>query len=185
MSVLKQLLRKAVLLVCLVLSIGLTWLWISSYWLNYRVEQGGGIWRGIVASKGRVAIMSFHYPQQPDVWGPIELHVGDGSSFESRPLEDDWWADLGAHRFGTWGFAYLSDEFESLGGAVRVWNLMFPAWLPVTVLLPAPLLWIRRALVRSRRSKRGLCQRCGYDLRASPDRCPECGLRLAVPAPAK
>ena len=59
----------------------------------------------------------------------------------------------------------------------RWWSA--PAWLPLLALAVAPLAWtavdLRRRVYRHRQRSIGHCPRCGYDLRASPDRCPECG----------
>jgi hypothetical protein len=67
----------------------------------------------------------------------------------------------------------------------------FPYWLAVGLTLVAPVSWgIGRIQHRQRlRSAMNLCSQCGYDLRATPQRCPECGtipksrpqLHLAVP----
>jgi hypothetical protein len=50
-------------------------------------------------------------------------------------------------------------------GAVIVQFLTIPFFLPVYL----------QAERRRKRERRGLCTACGYDLRATPERCPWCG----------
>ena len=73
------------------------------------------------------------------------------------------------------GFAFRSENImgsPTLGWAVTT---SVPYWFVVFLLLiPAPLV-LRASIRRRTRAARGLCPHCGYDLRASLDRCPECG----------
>jgi hypothetical protein len=58
------------------------------------------------------------------------------------------------------------------GSPFNSWLVALPFWSLVGITAICPLLWMRRAL-RPKVPYR--CTHCGYDLRATPDLCPECG----------
>ena len=61
---------------------------------------------------------------------------------------------------------------------VRLWPIIVvTAILPGVRIALAVLAWRRR-----RRQQEGLCPTCGYDVRATPERCPECGAELRMAA---
>jgi hypothetical protein len=74
---------------------------------------------------------------------------------------DQWcWAASAADPFGT------PDAYAEVG-------VQTPLIVAALAFLPA--LWCAGVFRRRRRHRQGYCSICGYDLRASAGRCPECG----------
>jgi hypothetical protein len=82
----------------------------------------------------------------------------------------------GSREFNRWGFAYRDEVWNN--GMANHGDAWVPLWLPLTLSLPIVVPWFRGQIVRRRRLAESRCVFCGYDLRATPGRCPECGAVL-------
>src|SRR5207253_198919 len=85
----------------------------------------------------------------------------------------DWWDDATARvRFAGVQFDANRPLAAADDSFVQVY---FPHWLAASLFALPPLLWMAGLLRRRHRVRGRRCAVCGYDLRATPERCPECG----------
>jgi 4-amino-4-deoxy-L-arabinose transferase-like glycosyltransferase len=142
-------------------------LWVASHWYFIQVgyvrePDARGIARsfGVHASAGGI-----HVSRR---WGRID---GSGLSlgwsfgvYSQRVLGTSHWTQ------GLW-FYYQSNRLAG----VSFDQFGLPCWAMAIVTSAIPVLRASHVL-RIRRRKLGLlCPQCGYDLRATPAQCPECG----------
>jgi hypothetical protein len=137
-------------LIGLLLSVAL---WGVSYWrIKYRMNRSQfTVWNG------KVGYMA----------------VGPQASTKKKQLPLGWVVyglRKRGYRFSTIWTPQLS------GNPFRIpFRLDIPLWMP-TLLFGVSPVWLLLPFHRRRKRKKlGLCLKCGYDLRASKDRCPECG----------
>jgi hypothetical protein len=121
-------------------------------------------------------------------WEAYGDFVPQHSSFACHPngLYDDFSAATDVphwHHMGIWIFflsqqASLQNDRSRIPPGLYSGAVGIPFWLATSALAVLPLIeilticrWSGKRYCRLH----GLCAKCGYDLRATPDRCPECG----------
>src|SRR5262245_4698088 len=147
----------------LILCLATIGLWVRSYWGEDVVQRGSVVSLRILSGVGELALVVF----APDPFFPrgpaTEPFVG-GSSNLTKLLRK-------GQVYGLIGFGYLRGD-QSLRG------VFFPHWFLALLFAVLPAARLRAMLRDRRRNRAGLCPACGYDLRATPERCPECGKQM-------
>jgi 4-amino-4-deoxy-L-arabinose transferase-like glycosyltransferase len=149
-----------------------------SYWAQDTIKCGrGGIGiNRIVQSGERFPMLGPGYRAEHQArFGSVPIHgvtEAEYPNFHVGVGDDPVW---GGFKRGAYAYADPGHARPRAYG----WQVVVPLWavLGPAVLFPALWGWRWRRLRKGHRA--GLCPTCGYDLRATPDRCPECG---AVPS---
>ena len=121
---------------------------------------------------------TFNRPSNPSARKTYE-RTGYGLSLMPIPSNSELQKSI-----QVWGFSFTKEGEELFypNVAHKSSRFTFPCWLPALLAAILPAIALRLGIRRHLRLRRyrqrahlGLCQHCGYDLRATPDRCPECG----------
>jgi hypothetical protein len=158
----------------LLLSLACAAAWVRSYWFidQLIVARGGVLFRAGHERGSFIVDWTDPWPGKQRI-GPWMRH----DRLPPPPPDRGW--DWG--RLRQFGYVTRLGEVALQPQPVRVPEhvLWFPQWALVLALSVLPLWVLGRGtarLVRNRsRAARHLCPACGYDLRATPGRCPECG----------
>jgi hypothetical protein len=167
----------------LVLCLATVVLWVRSYWaadyLCYQDRPIGGRRRTIATHsiKGFLFYNRTFPAVQPDASASVEASKW---RFEVTPASRFLDPAGGVRGAGNYyfGFGYWRGErveFRHLATGLMEIVAVIPHWFLALIFAAIPTRWLAVRRRADRRSERELCRDCGYDLRATPDRCPECG----------
>lgn len=171
----------------LLLCLAVVCVWVRSYWRTegwwrfpYFVEKNEYRQDRISLRRGRVDVSLWSFTIDSGfikmMKSATEAASYDDTSWTRergdpwRPEREHWWEFLGL-------YVRLQKNVRSpaIPGTGSQVFVSIPYWLLVAVTAIAPGLWGMQYWRKRRRKRKGMCRNCGYDLRASPDRCPECG----------
>jgi hypothetical protein len=132
--------------------------------------------RTIISCRGSVAWTEEQYERSRPGSVPVAYNEWTHTSAEGIDINSLLGPPSFLHGLG---FAFRAQEVPrpSPAGSARAPCLVIaiPHWFLAVCFAVAPTAYIVRRVRTYRRASGGLCLACGYDLRASTTRCPECG----------
>lgn len=159
----------------LLLCIGAGALWARSYWINDSFEWMSHYrQRFIACNGGRLLLQINHGPSGRNESEPVTHYAYVMKPRDVHDLGRPW-------RFAGFWIENLSfAPSDSHSAWLPYTDIVVPLYAAVIIFSVMPGIWLFKTI---RRRKRGRlahrCEKCGYDLRATPERCPECGQRTA------
>jgi hypothetical protein len=160
--------------------------WTADWWQWQSTDPPSGTWRAFDIVGGRsgfyFSYQRFIFDDHPDAVVEYAKNLGRLSGM--RHITSDPQPDPFSSSFlNRLGFALNDDPLHndhSKDGNYRYRfpNGHVPYWLILIICACGAWPMLREAFRRRGRRQRilaGRCARCGYDLRATPERCPECG----------
>ncbi len=124
---------------------------IGFHFLNYEDRYAGGLNQ----QTGKFSYFSDSAPDTGNVWDWAQ----------SLP----WQSSVSSGWFLAFGYGVVDSSWYTFRG------ICIPHWFLALLFAVLPALYLRAAIRSRKRRLRGQCPTCGYDLRATPERCPECG----------
>jgi hypothetical protein len=184
----------------LVLAVAVLALWVWSFWVEVEFDRrrgqvtDGGYWRSnlsIISGRGGLGLDSTRLNRALPSYQVEQVRHDPDLNYQHRFVHRRsahtypfWYWD--PHDGKTLGFRFrsLDESIDKVEMRQREIGIVIPYWFLFLATLALPAVVIVQRRRRSTRTSRSLCLQCGYDLRASPDRCPECGTPASNPQSA-
>jgi hypothetical protein len=165
--------RRFILWTCIALLVGVATLWARSYWrADERAFAVSALRvRGVYSAGGEFCVEFYGTRNQSGEW-PAAVEYSESTPY---PIQGLWWKseDRGER------MALIFRYGENIAGIDRESGVFPFVVVPYAVLFALlamyPTVLTIASLRRKGRRFAGRCPTCGYDMRATPERCPECG----------